>query len=205
MERPFTPRLFTCCCTLALSALLAAPALAGGDPQLASPKMAAFAFVRAMEQNDMAQFRSVTIGSEDDYKLFEPLLGMVGSAKQLEHAAREKFGNAGRVIVRDSPAVELEVHVQESDVKVSNDTAILRHHGQDGADPLHLRHTSAGWKVDLTAIPNRDQMAASAAGMARMRKALSDSAADIRAGKFGTAEEAEKVVLKRIKEAAASR
>lgn len=197
-------RLFTCCCILTLSALIAAPLLAGGDPQLASPKMAAFAFVRAMEQNDMAQFRSVTIGSDDDYKLFEPLLGMVGSAKQLEHAAREKFGKAGRVIVRDSPAVELEVHVQESDVKVSNDTATLRHHGQEDADPLHLRHTPAGWKVDLTAIPNRDQMAASAAGMARMRKALSDSAADIRAGKFATAEEAEKVVLKRMKQAAAS-
>lgn len=190
------------CCALVLSALVAMPALAADDPQLASPKMAAFAFVRAMEQNDMAQFRAVTIGSEDDYKLFEPLLGMVGSAKQLEHAAREKFGKAGRVIVRDSPAVELEVHVQESDVKVTNDTATLRHHGQEDADPLHLRHTSAGWKVDLTAIANRDQMASSADSMARMGKALSESAADIRAGKFSTAEEAEKVVLKRMKAAA---
>jgi hypothetical protein len=182
---------------------VAIPAFAADDPQLATPKMAAFAFVRAMEQNDMAQFRAVTIGSEDDYKLFEPLLGMVGSAKDLEHAAREKFGKAGRAIVRESPAVELEVHIQESDIKVTNDTAILRHHGQEDADPLHLRHTSTGWKVDLTAIPNRAQMAAAAEGMARMRKALTTSAADIRAGKFPTAEEAEKSVLKRMKDAAA--
>lgn len=177
--------------------------LLGADSaELATPKLAAFAFVRAMEQNDMARFRAVTIGSDDDYKLFEPLLGMVGSAKQLEHAAREKFGKAGRVIVRDSPAVELEVHIQESDVKVTNDTAILRHHGQDDADPLHLRHTPAGWKVDLTAIPNRAQMSASADSMTRMQKAFSASAADIRAGKFPTAEAAEKAVLKRIKDAA---
>jgi hypothetical protein len=190
-------------CALVLSAVVAAPCLAADDPQLATPKLAAFAFVRAMEQNDMTQFRAVTIGSDDDYKLFEPLLGMVGSAKQLERAAREKFGKAGRVIVRDSPAVELEVHVQESDVKVTNDTAILRHHGQEDADPLHLRHTPAGWKVDLTAIPNRAQMSASAESMARMRKALADSAADIRAGKFSTPEAAEKVVLKRMKAATA--
>ena len=189
-------------CALVLLALVAIPAFGADDPQLASPKLAAFAFVRAMEQNDMAQFRAVTIGSEDDYKLFEPLLSMVGSAKLMERAARERFGKAGRVIVRDSPAAELEVHIQESDVKVTNDTAILRHQGQEDADPLHLRHTSTGWKVDLTAIANRAQMAASAESMARMSKALSNSAADIRAGKFPTAEEAEKVVLKRMKDAA---
>jgi hypothetical protein len=142
------------------------------------------------------------LGADDDYKLFEPLLGMVGAAKNLEKAAREKFGKAGRVVVRDSPAVELEVHVQESDVKVTADTAVLTHQGEENADPLTLRHTSQGWKVDLTAIHNRQQMAASAPSMERIRGALSDSAADIRSGKFKTAEDAEKVILGRMREAA---
>ena len=189
-----------------LTVVISRPAVtsaAADDAQLGTPKLAAFAFVRAMEQNDMARFRAVTIGGDDDYKLFEPLLGMVGAAKQLEKAARDRFGKAGRVVVRNSPAVELEVHVQESDVKVTGDTAVLRHQGQEDADPLTLRHTSAGWKVDLTAIPNRAQMAASAASMLRMQQALSGSAAEIRAGKFKSPEDAEQALLKRMHDAAA--
>lgn len=185
-----------------LLSLAAFSQIAAVSPELSTPKLAALSFVRAMEANDMTAFRSVTLGADDDYKLFEPLLGMVGAAKNLERAAREKFGKAGRVVVRDSPAVELEVHVQESDVKVTAETAVLTHQGEENADPLTLRHTSNGWKVDLTAIHNREQMATSAASMDRMRQALSDSAADIRSGKFKTAEDAEKVILGRMREAA---
>lgn len=177
--------------------------LGAGSAELATPKLGALAFVRAMEADDMTAFRAVTIGADDDYKLFEPLVGVVGAAKQLEKAAREKFGKAGRAVVRESPAVELEVHVQESDVKVTNDTAVLTHKGEEGADPLTLRHTADGWKVDLTAISNRQQMASTAAAMGRMRQALSDSAADIRAGHFKTPEEAEQAVVKRMRDAAA--
>lgn len=178
--------------------------LGAGRAELATPKLAALTFVRAMEANDMTAFRGVTLGADDDYKLFEPLLGMVGAAKQLEKAAREKFGKAASVVVRESPAVELEVHVQESDVKVTSDTAVLTHKGEEGADPLTLRHTADGWKVDLTAIANRQQMADTAAAMGRMRQALADTASGIRDGHFKTADEAEQAVVKRIRDAAES-
>ena len=188
-----------------LLSLAAFSQVAAVSPELSTPKLAALSFVRAMEANDMTAFRSVTLGADEDYKLFEPLLGMVGAAKNLERAAREKFGKAGRVVVRDSPAVELEVHVQESDVKVTAETAVLTHQGEEGAEPLTLRHGKQGWKVDLTAIHNRDQMATSAASMDRMREVLSGSAADIRSGKFKTAEEAEQVIVDRMREAAKER
>ena len=189
--------------TLSLLSVLLASQLRAANAPVATPKVAALAFVRAMETGDMTAFRAVTIGQEDDYKLFEPLVAMVGSAKQLEKAAREKFGKAASVIVRESPAVELEVHVQESDVKVTGDTAVMTHQGEEGADPLTLRHTSDGWKVDLTAIANRKQMASSAPAMDRMRQGFVQSAADIRSGRFKTAEDAGQAVLKRIKDAAA--
>lgn len=178
--------------------------LGAGRAELSTPKLAALTFVRAMEANDMMAFRAVTLGADDDYKLFEPLLGMVGAAKQLEKAAREKFGKAASVVVRESPAVELEVHVQESDVKVTSDTAVLTHKGEEGADPLTLRHTPDGWKVDLTAIANRQQMADTAAAMGRMRQALADTASGIRDGRFKTADEAEQAVVKRMRDAAGS-
>ena len=177
-------------------------AAATRGPDLATPKSAALAFVRAMEANSMEAFQGVTIGSAEDYKLFEPLLGMVGAAKQLEKAAREKFGKEGRVVVRNSPAVELEVHVQESDVKVSGDVAVLRHKGEEDADPLTLKKTPAGWKVDLTAIPNRQQMSAAAGGMQQMKQVLEQSAAEIRAGKFKSPQEAEQALVARMQEAA---
>jgi hypothetical protein len=189
-----------------LALVLCMVSVAAGEPgktvELSSPKLGALAFVRTMEANDMDAFRAVTIGADDDYKLFEPLLGMVGAAKDLEKAARAKFGKSGRLVARNSPAVELEVHIQESDVTVKGDTAVLRHKGQEDSDPLPLKQTSAGWKVDLTAIENRQNMSAAAGGMRKMQQALSESATDIRAGKFKTAQEAEEAVIARMREAA---
>ena len=172
--------------------------------ELSTPKLAALAFVRAMEQNNMQSFQAVTIGGEDDYKLFEPLLGMVGAAKQMEKSAHEEFGKAGRVVARNSPAVGLEVQVQESDVTINGSSAILRYKGDNGSDPLTIRQTPEGWKVDLTAIKNRQAMADAAPGMRRMQQVFSGAADDIRAGKFKSATEAEQAVLQKIREASAA-
>lgn len=170
--------------------------------ETSTPRLGAMAFVKAMEINDMEAFRAVTIGGEEEYKLFQPLVEMVGAAKKLEKAARDKFGKAGRIVVRNSPAVGLEVQIQESDVKVNGDTAIVSHKGQEDADPLTLKKTSAGWKVDLTAIKNRQSMSAAAPSMRKMQQVLTESATDIRAGKFKTPEEAEQAVLERMQKAA---
>ena len=182
-----------------------ASAQQSGRPELATPKLGALTFVRAMELNDTTTFHAVTIGGADEYKLFEPLLKMVASAKDLEKAAREKWGKAGRVVVRNSPAVGMEVQIQESDVTVEGDTAVVKRKGDEDPDPLTLRKTNVGWKVDLTAIKNRKTMADAAPGMQRMEKVFTDSAADIRAGKFHSAEEAEKVILKRMQDAATAK
>lgn len=181
---------------------LAAVAADTPNPELSTPKLAALSFVRAMELNDMTAFQSVTIGGPDEHKLFEPLLKMVGAAKQLEKAAREKFGKAGRAVVRNSPAAGLEVQVQESDVSTRGDTAVVRRKGDEDPDPLTLRKTPAGWKVDLTAIRDRKAMEAAAPGMRKMEHVFTTAAADIRAGKFKTADEAEKVILRRMQDAA---
>jgi hypothetical protein len=174
----------------------------GVRPELSTPKLAALSFVRAMELNNMPAFEAVTIGGPDEYKLFEPLVKMVVAAKDLEKAAREKWGKAGRAVVRSSPAAGMEVQVQESDVSVDGDTAVLKRKGDEDPDPMKLRKTAVGWKVDLTAIKNRKSMTDAAPGMLKMEKVFVDSAADIRAGKFRTADEAETLILKRMQEAA---
>ena len=174
----------------------------GVRPELSTPKLAALSFVRAMELNNIPAFQAVTIGGEEEFKLFEPLVKMVGSAKDLEKAAREKWGKGGRTVVRHSPAVGMEVQVQESDVKVDGDTAVVSRKGDDDPDPLTLRKTNVGWKVDLTAIKDRKRMTDAAPSMKRMEKVFVDSAADIRGGKFRSADEAEKVILKRMQDAA---
>jgi len=171
-------------------------------PELATPKIAAITFVRAMEADDSEAFRKVTLGNEEDYQLFEPLLRMTGAAKKLEKAARTRFGKEGTKIVRESPAVGLEVHVQESDVKVNGDRATLKHKADADADALPLKMTPSGWKVDLTAIANRHQMAAAAGGMLKMQQALEQAATDILEGKFKTADDAAKAVVSRMTEAA---
>jgi hypothetical protein len=174
-------------------------------PELSTPKMAAITFVRAMEADDTEAFRKVTLGNEEDYQLFEPLLRMTGAAKNLEKAARTRFGKEGTKIVRESPAVGLEVHVQESDVKVNGDRATLKHKADGDADALPLKMTPAGWKVDLTAISNRTQMSAAAGGMLKMQQTLDQAASDILEGKFKTPDEAAKAVVARMTDAARQR
>ena len=174
-------------------------------PELSTPKMAAITFVRAMEADDLDAFRKVTLGNDEDYQLFEPLLRMTGAAKKLEKAARTRFGKEGTKIVRESPAVGLEVHVQESDVKVTGDRATLKHKADADADALTLKMTPAGWKVDLTAIKNRQQMSAAAGGMLKMQQALEQAASDILGGKFKTADEAANALVARMTEAAHQR
>src|SRR5205807_5528907 len=149
---------------------------AGLLPELSTPKVAAITFVRAMEADDVDGFRKVTLGSDDDYRLFEPLLRMTGAAKKLEKAARSRFGKEGSKIVRESPAVGLEVHVQESDVKVNGERATLKHKADAEADALPLKLTATGWKVDLTAIQNRQQLSAASAGMLKMQQTLEQAA-----------------------------
>jgi hypothetical protein len=175
------------------------------DPALSTPRFGAISFVKAMESNNLDTFRSVTIGQDADYKLFEPLVNMVGAAKQLEKAARDRFGKAGRAVVRVSPAVGLEVQVQESEVRINGDTAIVFQKGQEQSDPLTLRKTAAGWKVDLTAIRNREKMADAADGMRKMQKVLTEAAEQIRAGQFQTAEEAEAAIERRMQQAASEK
>src|SRR5690348_15441018 len=109
-----------------------------GKPELMTPKLGALTFVRTLELNNMPAFQSVTIGGAEEYKLFEPLMKMIAGAKDLEKAAREKWGKAGRTVVRNSPAVGMEVQIQESDVTVDGDTAIVRRKGDEDPDPLTL-------------------------------------------------------------------
>jgi hypothetical protein len=175
------------------------------NPALSSPKLGAISFVKAMESNNIDNFRNVTIGQEADYKLFEPLVNMVGAAKQLEKAARDKFGKAGTAVVRMSPAVGMEVQIQESDVRINGDTAIVFHKGQEDSDPLTLRKTAAGWKVDLTAIRDREKMAAAADGMRKMEKVLRESADQIRRGQFQSPDEAQAAIARRMQEAASEK
>jgi hypothetical protein len=189
-------------CSFQLPAVAADPAI---KPELSTPKFAALSFVRAMELNNMPAFQDVTIGGPNEYKLFEPLVNMVGAAKDLEKAAREKFGKAGRAVVRNSPAAGLEVQVQESDVSIDGDTAVVRRKDDEDPDPLTLHKTPAGWKVDLTAIHNPKAMADTAPGMRKMEQVFIASAADIRAGKFQSADEAAKIILKRMQTASASK
>ena len=92
--------------------------------------------------------------------------------------------------------------MQESTVTVSGDTAIVKHAPDDGSEPLTMKKTADGWKVDLTAIQRRQEMITAAPAMQRLEKALTDTAADIRAGTFRTPEAAEQALISRMQQAA---
>jgi hypothetical protein len=166
---------------------LASPRARGAaNPDLSTPKKAALVFARAMESGDVAAARSASTGSDEDYRILNLIADLVGAARQLRDAGVAKFGEAGKSIVSCDEMAQLARQVATADENITGDTATVLHPNE--IDPMKLRKDASGkWKVDLGALSDKPTKARV---IPRVQKVMSAGAADIRAGKYRTAAEA---------------
>lgn len=178
-------------------ALLVLPAFqaSGASPDLSTPKKAAVEFAKDLESGDMAAARAVAIGSAEDFKLVEIISSLVRSARDLRATAIEKFGDAGKeVLASGDELADFSKRVDSGTEKIAGDTATV---GQpDERDPMKLKKAADGtWRVDLAAIPEKDEIIRM---MPKVQKVLSASRADLKAGKYKTADEARDAISQQM-------
>ena len=168
-------------------------------PDLSTPKSAGASFVRALESGDVNAVKAVTLGSETDYRLMEVLAAADHAGKELERAAIEKFGDAGKEVASLGAGGNSEKDLADSRVKEDGDSAVLaRKDDPDAKHALKLKRVDGAWKIDLAALPNKKDLIRAVPAMRATAGILVQAARDIRAGKYKSADEAKQVILKQL-------
>lgn len=161
-------------------------ASATASPDLSTPKKAALAFARAIEAGDVAGAEAASTGSAEDVRILHLIADLVGAARQLRDAGMAKFGEAGKSIVSCDAMANLSQQIETADEHITGDTATVLHRYE--VDPMKLRRGPDGqWKVDLATMSDKDTKTRV---IPRVQKVLASGAADIRAGKYHSAAEA---------------
>jgi hypothetical protein len=161
-------------------------------PDLSNPKSAAVSFAKAIQSNDMAAAKAASTGTDEQYKMVEAMGQMMSGFKNYESAAVAKFGDAGK---SDQSPPDIVADTEGSDVKTEGDTAtVINPKKPDDKDPMKLVKKDGKWKVDLASMPIDEQAKTMAASASKMKKALDDTAEEIKAGKYPTAQEAQKAL-----------
>jgi hypothetical protein len=181
-----------------VSALLAgvlAKVIAGG--WLQGPKSRAVSFARAIQENDMAAARRASTGNDEQYKTVEAMSQVFSAMRNYEAAAVAKFGEAGRSKEMSMPDVVAEA--EASDVMTVGDTATMVNRKKpNDKNPMKLVKKSGKWYVDLASMPVDGQTRAMSASAPRIKKAVDETAAEIRAGKYKTPQEAQAALATRM-------
>ena len=166
----------------------ASPGAGGSDP-----KAAAVSFARAVRDNDMAAARAVSTGTEEHYRMLESISSLFAGMKNYEAAAVAKFGEAGKSA--GMPVPDMVGETEASDVTAEGDSATLINPQKPNAkDPMKLTKKDGQWKVDLASMPMNEQDKQAVAAAPKMRKVLDETAAEIKAGKYKTVQEAQQAM-----------
>lgn len=158
----------------------------GSETDLSTPKKAAMAFAKALERGDVPAAKAASTGTEDDYRILPLISGLVGAARELRDAGAARFGDAGKTIVGCDAIANLSLQVDTAQEQITGDTATVLHAHE--VDPMKLKRDADGqWKVDLSALSDKESKSKV---IPRVQQVMSGGAADIRAGKYKSANEA---------------
>jgi hypothetical protein len=176
---------------------LVAMAASAGAPDKEEIKKAANAFATALAGGDAAAAKAACIGAEAETALVEDMIGLMNAVKKLRKAGGDKFGDAGASLAPEQrgPGEDLARELNAADVKIDGENATITSKS-DKEEILKLKRVDGKWKIDLGAMPNKEEMLKAGPVIRTMAKAANDTAAEIAAGKFKTADEAKAALAK---------
>ena len=148
--------------------------------ELPPAKAAAVAWAEALGSGDVAKAKSLSVGDAARMKGLEQLVAAKVSEAKLEAVLKERFGPDETASTAGAPLPD---EIRRSPVKDEGATVTIWAYVND--KPLIMKQQpDGGWKVDLTEI-------AADTGAARVLGRMHDKlAADVKAGKYKTSEEA---------------
>jgi len=170
----------------------AGPMARAGEPDLSSPKAAAASLYQAMQaQDEQAILKIFYAPQKADRDLAQAYADLIVAGKKLADAAKEKYGAANEAIGAGTIGVEGLAQLDRAEVKSTGDTATLTIPGQTKTVTFH--RTGDRWQIVLSDFAGTAEGGTSrqVVLLKKVSEALSDTAAEIQAGKCPTAQAAE--------------
>jgi hypothetical protein len=163
---------------------------------LSSPKATAKTFASAMEAGDSAAARKCfDVKDEEQGKAIDAVVELGGASTKLAEAARKKFGDANKILQGDDSPVGMAKELESAEEKITGDTATLT---PKSGRKMSLKKIGGEWKVDFAAMIGNEKMDKVVPMFKAMAKALTETADEIGAGKFKTADEAKEAMGKKM-------
>ena len=159
---------------------------------LSTPAGATHAFVEAMRKGDLQAVHVATTGASDaDLLMLRSWAAYMRSAEHLRVEMESKFGaDAGASV----PGGGLTGFADESALTVKADGDDASVASADGRQHLFLKQRDGKWQIDITRLPNKDQLSTGAADMRAIGKVMDRFASEIADGRFTSADDANKAM-----------
>jgi hypothetical protein len=200
-KRLESPMIKTVRTTLAAMVVIACTAAYARADDKENIKSVAKTFAKAMQDGDTATAKKHVLTDEKSEKFLNVMGELSSSKKKLTDAAVAKFGEEGKAIVSQGPglanATKMDHNIDDATIEVKRETAVLTSKETPGK-PLNLKKDGGEWKVDFRAIASDTQMERGLPIMQKMATAMSETAADIRDGKYQTTQEAQTGLQQKI-------
>ena len=191
-------------CSLALMLVSALISAVAGAVDENDPKSVALAFYTALGRGDAKAAKELSIAGPREEKWIDANAAMNGGFKQVYSAAMKKFGPEGaRRFAEKSPAEYSADLVEKSPARQQQDEAGIIVNEKTGA-AIVLTRRDGKWKMDWTKGLKDKDIRPQTALYTRMAEALNAIADGIRAGKYMTAQDAERDLKARLLQAASS-
>jgi hypothetical protein len=182
---------------------------------LSTPKSAAVAYLQAIQKGDGRTARALCIGTSEQMGWVDGRVTLVDGMRSFDKALYARFGNITLQVHTDMyesltkladiwvPAIS-DGAVSADDQKARIDPA---HEGffTRFVNPVYLKHVKEGWKVDLAqtyaASTPADEYPSISADYQQWRQfgeMFQAAARDVKAGRYGTVDEANQALLDRL-------
>lgn len=213
-----TPMLIVLC----LLSGFTSPARAEDSKDVKEVREAVKAFVAALGKGDAVEARRHATSDELTSGMIDVVIPMIKAATKIHDAAVRQFGEqAGSFGQQMNPANALAQFgkiADSADVQIEGPNAILtppqpppqtqpsddrprRRFDQNPANRgLTLRRESYAWRVDLSAMPQANQIRQMTPMLRAMTDAMNDLADEIRAGEFQDTQEVQQALRQKIME-----
>ena len=197
MRRPFTS-------TLVAAMFVACAATFARASAEDDIKASGKAFVEALLKGDAAVARKHAITTEEGGKMVDAMASMMHGRKELVDAAVAKFGDSGKEILPGAMFArtpDWEVQLKDAKVDVTGDTATVTTE-KNPNHPTKFKKDGGLWKVDLTEQFKQSEQArnagSGAAGLEKFGKVMSETAGEIKDGKYASVQEARTAMFQKM-------
>ncbi len=171
----------------------------GESPDAISPKAAVKSFYAAVNRGDAAAVRQLLFIQDDpQQQLVAAYADLILAGKRLGDTAKQKYPGVTDAFAQGTLAPEDALEIDAATVTIEADTATLKLKDRD--EPLKLRRTAGGWRVVVSDEPDASpaHRAEQLLLLQSLTEAMSQSAEEIAADKYPTAQDAENAVKDRL-------